>query len=88
MRPTQEEAGLWAGQYNASDKAYLSPEIATKMAAAPVTSFSLLDRLNYTPSERDQGGCGNCWAWAGTGVMETRLCSAEGRFRSLLLAVP
>ncbi|MFZ3147703.1 MAG: C1 family peptidase [Methanothrix sp.] len=70
MRPTREDAGLWAGQYNASAKAYLSPEISAKMASAPVTSFSLLDRLKYTPSERDQGKCGNCWAWAGTGVME------------------
>jgi hypothetical protein len=70
MRPTKEEASLWAGQYNASDRAYLSPEIATKMASAPATSFSLLDRLVYTPSERNQGSCGNCWAWAGTGVME------------------
>ncbi len=70
MRPTQEDAGLWTGQYNASAKAYLSPEIAARMAAAPAASVSLLDRLDYTPSERDQGSCGNCWAWAGTGVME------------------
>jgi len=70
MHPTSEVAGLWAGKYNASARAYLSPEIANKMASAPVTSFSLLDRLKYTPSERDQGTCGNCWAWAGTGVME------------------
>ncbi len=78
MHPTQEEAGLWSGQYNASGKAYLSPEIATKMAAAPVTSFSLLDRLKYTPSERDQGSCGNCWAWAGTGVMELDYARQKG----------
>jgi hypothetical protein len=70
MHPTQEEASLWAGQYNASARAYLSPEIEGKMASAPVASFNLLDRLKYTPSERDQGTCGNCWAWAGTGVME------------------
>jgi len=70
MRPTREEADLWARQYNASDRAYLSPQIATKMASSPVTSFSLLGQLTYTPAERDQGSCGNCWAWAGTGVME------------------
>ena len=70
MRPTLEEAGLWTGQYNASAQAYLSPEIAAKMAAAPAASVSLLNLLEYTPSERDQGSCGNCWAWAGTGVME------------------
>lgn len=70
MHPTQQEARLWAGQYNSSARAYLSPEIEGKMASAPVAAFSLLDRLRYTPPERDQGTCGNCWAWAGTGVME------------------
>ncbi len=33
-------------------------------------SFSLLSLLPYVPAQRDQGSCGNCWAWAGTGVME------------------
>jgi hypothetical protein len=78
MRPTQEDVGLWTGQYNASAKAYLSPEIAAQMAAAPVASVSLLDRLKYTPSERDQGRCGNCWAWAGTGVMEIDYARQKG----------
>ena len=34
------------------------------------TSLSLLSRLPYVPAERDQGNCGDCWQWAGTGVME------------------
>ena len=34
------------------------------------SSMSLLSLLPYVPSERDQGQCGDCWAWAGTGVME------------------
>ena len=25
--------------------------------------------LDYTPSEHDQGFCGDCWAWAGIGVL-------------------
>jgi len=78
MHPSKEEASLWSGQYNTSARAYLSPEIANKMASAPVTSFSLLDRLKYTPSERDQGTCGNCWAWAGTGVMELDYARQKG----------
>jgi hypothetical protein len=78
MHPTSEVARLWSGQYNASARAYLSPEIANKMASAPVASFSLLDRLKYTPSERDQGTCGNCWAWAGTGVMELDYARQKG----------
>ncbi|MCX6673129.1 MAG: PKD domain-containing protein [Methanothrix sp.] len=85
MRPTREEAGLWAGQYNASAKVYLSPDIAAKIAAAPVASVNLLGRLKYTPSERDQGRCGNCWAWAGTGVMEIDYARQKGTSERLSL---
>lgn len=70
MRPTEYEMRLWTGQYDAAAKASLSPEINTKMMAAPPASHSLLGLLKYTPSERDQGTCGNCWIWAGTGAME------------------
>ena len=35
-------------------------------------SFSLLGHLDYR-SQRNQGSCGNCWAWAGTGVMAVTL---------------
>jgi hypothetical protein len=70
MRPSPPEAAAWTGQYNASAQAFLSPRIAAELAAAPPASYSLLEYLQYTPSERDQGHCGNCWAWAGTGVME------------------
>ena len=70
MRPAPEEVALWASQYSASPKAVIAPETAAMMAAAIPASVSLLDRLKYNASERDQGVCGNCWAWAGTGVME------------------
>ncbi|NTV77346.1 MAG: hypothetical protein HGA68_05020, partial [Methanothrix sp.] len=67
MRPAPEEAALWASGYSASAKAVIRPETAAMLAAAPSASFSLLDQLEYHPAERDQGMCGNCWAWAGTG---------------------
>jgi len=70
MRPAPEEVALWASQYSASPKAVIAPETIAMLAATPPTSVSLLDRLKYIASERDQGMCGNCWAWAGTGVME------------------
>ena len=70
MRPAPEEAALWTSQYSASPKAVVIPETAAMIAAAPPKSFSLLGQLKYNASERDQGMCGNCWAWAGTGVME------------------
>lgn len=31
---------------------------------------SLLGHLEYDPSERDQGSCGDCWQWAGNGILE------------------
>ena len=78
MHPTQREARLWAGQYDNSARAYLSSEIQGKMASAPVAAFNLLDQLKYTPAERDQGTCGNCWAWAGTSVMELDYARQKG----------
>ena len=41
-------------------------------------SLSLLNHLQYTPEERSQGTCGNCWVWASTGVMEIALDVQKG----------
>jgi C1A family cysteine protease len=46
-------------------------------------SYSLLSHLSYVPAERDQGSCGNCWVWAGTGVLEVALDSNEAVFDRL-----
>lgn len=74
MRPTHEEAHRWVEGYRAAPKAYISPQIKAELSmaagSAAGSSISLLEYLPYIPSERDQGYCGNCWAWAGTGVME------------------
>ena len=45
--------------------------------------FSLLPHLNYIPAERNQGSCGNCWVWAGTGIIEIALDVQEGIFDRL-----
>lgn len=78
MHPSQEDVRRWAGQYNSAPQAALSPQIASMLASAPGASYSLLDQLDYNPAERDQGSCGNCWAWAGTGVMEIDLARQNG----------
>jgi C1A family cysteine protease len=40
--------------------------------------MSLLNRIRYIPSERNQGNCGNCWVWPSTGIMEIALNVQNG----------
>jgi C1A family cysteine protease len=73
MQPDSEMLQEWVKLYNSAPRTYIDSE------SAPATgSLSLLDHLEYIPSERDQGSCGNCWVWAGTGVMEVALDVQEG----------
>ena len=62
-------------------------ELTKGMPAAPIdramqrtllgrtegAALSLLSHIQYTPAERSQGSAGNCWVWAGTGVLEVAL---------------
>jgi len=76
MRPDRETLERWIEAYNNAPRAYI--EMEGFQVPSPRGSLSLLDHLEYTPAERDQGTCGNCWAWAGTGVMEVALHVQEG----------
>jgi len=78
MRFSNEDLLTWIEDYNAAPGAYIDEEIARQLAQSPNGSVNLLNHLEYTPSERDQGHCGNCWAWASTGVMEIALDVQEG----------
>ena len=81
MRPSLEELQTWLERRDNLPEAYIDPHISSQMEQRPEkygTSHSLLDHLQYTPSERDQEHCGNCWAWAGTGIMEIALDVQNG----------
>jgi len=70
MRPDSETLAQWIEHYNSAPKAITSTESETQMKTTlGGANFSLLSHLEYTPDERNQGSCGNCWAWAGTGVL-------------------
>ena len=77
MHPDRQTLRRWMDQYNTAPKAHIDPEIAADLSDAELrgrsSSVNLLSHLKYTPSERNQGNCGDCWAWAGTGVMEIAL---------------
>ena len=69
MHPNSTTLNKWVGMYNKAPRALINPNIIIAEGA----SFSLLPDLQYTPSQRDQGLCGNCWVWSGTGVLEIAL---------------
>jgi bacillolysin len=78
MQPDNETLKRWMTSRTGMDKAYIDPDIQDELTESAGGYFSLLSRLTYLPKERNQGHCGNCWAWAGTGVMDVALRVNEG----------
>ncbi len=76
MHPDKETREKWIEAYNSAPLAYIERE--GFQIPSPRGSQDLLGHLKYTPSERDQGNCGNCWAWAGTGCLGIALDVQEG----------
>ena len=74
MRPDIDTLFKWIKEYEAAPKAFIDDEINRRVMGLQAqgfgTSLSLLNHLQYTPNERQQGYCGNCWNWASTGVLE------------------
>ena len=73
MYPDKETRLQWIQDYETAPRAYIDESKKFLAYLGASASLSLLSHLEYTPSERDQGTCGDCWAWAGTGVMEIAL---------------
>ena len=65
MHPDSETLMEWIARYNAAPMINISGD---GVVAPP--EYSVLGRLDYNATERDQGDCGNCWVWAATGCME------------------
>ena len=72
MHPDDETRMEWIRAYENAPRT-LPAERAKPGIPSPRGSLDLLSHLDYTPDERNQGSCGNCWVWAGTGVMEIAL---------------
>lgn len=81
MHPDDETRLEWIESFERAPLARMDDEL--QFRAALRGSLSLLGYLDYTPSERDQGSCNNCWAWAGTGVVGIALNMERGIYDRL-----
>ncbi len=74
-------------EYAAAPTAHINANIKFGLALAQAfnygTSMDLLGHIEYDPNQRDQGNCGNCWAWASTGLMEIAHDVQDGVFDRL-----
>lgn len=74
MHPDPATMARWQQEQLAAPRAKIDPAISRRLQAAAAeaipTSMDLLAHIDYVPTDRDQGSCGNCWVWAGTGVAE------------------
>jgi len=81
MKPSPEMLQNWVERSRGLLEADIDAQVRRQIDQWPKMlrdSFSLLSYLDYIPSERDQGGIGNCWVWAGTGIMEMALHVQHG----------
>ncbi len=76
MELTPEQLREWDKLYEQNpvfESGYRILETLAMEQDSQPESYNLLEHLQYTPEQRDQGSAGNCWVWAGTGIMETAL---------------
>jgi uncharacterized membrane protein YphA (DoxX/SURF4 family) len=79
MRPSAQKLTVWEEDYRNAPLYQTPINPASGLIGESIpTSYSLLDLLDYVPAERDQGYVGNCWVWAGTGVMEIAMTVSTG----------
>ena len=69
MHPNQTTLQRWIEQYKTAEPVQIDQTIRNR-AIQSTGSRSLLSDLPYSAAERNQGKIGNCWVWAGTGVLE------------------
>lgn len=86
MHPDRATRQKWQQAYDRAALASIDPRLM-KIAAEP-GSVDLLPHIYYIPSERDQGRCGNCWLWAGTGCLEVALSVQDATWDRLSIQYP
>ena len=74
MHFTREQRRAHNNRFINAAYAKIDAAIQRRLAAtASFTSINNLNKITYTPTDRDQGSAGTCWVWAGTAAMEADL---------------
>ena len=81
METDKKTLEKWESDYTSAELAYINPKIQEEIEAT--VDFSILPLIDYIPSERSQGWCGNCWAWPATALLEIALNVQKGIFDRL-----
>lgn len=77
MHPDAAQLAAWNAAYGRA-QAVASDPARLRAVTTPNGSQDLLPYLDYVPGDRNQGRAGNCWAWAGTGVLEIAHAVQDG----------
>jgi hypothetical protein len=87
MRPDLETLRRWTEEYKGAPRAHIDKQIRSMLTHAEEqnlgTSVNLLSHLQYIPTVWWQGDCGDCWVWAGTGVLQIALDVQKGIYDRL-----
>ena len=82
MRPGLDVFLGWQQEAEKAPRSHIDDDIRQRLLDSRRrnygTSMSLLTNLDYNAAERQQGNCGNCWNWAGQGVMAIALNVQDG----------
>ena len=80
MQITPDIKAQWSELHRRAPFAGRDAQVDKRLAGRTVgTSISVLPNIQYNnPSQRNQGSCGDCWVWAGTGVLEAALDAQLG----------
>jgi hypothetical protein len=82
MHLDEETFLRWINDYKNAPRAFIDENVHKWVSQRSIqgtgSSIDLLSHINYTPSERIQGTCGDCALWAATGVMEVALDVQNG----------
>jgi PKD repeat protein len=77
IRGSDTDLRSWIAHYDAVPTVPVDT-VRQRVLSRSSGSMSLLDRIPFNASERNQGPIANCWVWSGTGILEAAHATRNG----------